>query len=102
MQAQCMVKSFYCNHFVRLYILHPIYNQQNTEESFMHSVNKFEYSGMCVHFRKLTDLAVINIFHGVNVPTPCNINVKNINLHLSYGGLISILARSIVIPESIK
>lgn len=49
--------------------------------------------------KKLTSFAVINIFHGVNVPTPCSNSVKNINLYLSYGGFISILARSIVIPK---
>jgi hypothetical protein len=46
----------------------------------------------------LTALAVINIFHGINVPTPCKMNVNNIKLNLSRGGLISIFARSIVIP----
>lgn len=73
-------------------------------------------SGVCIYFlnwvlpvhfiitlniishNKLTDFAVINIFHGINVPSPCSKNVKNTNLYLSYGGLISIFARSIVIP----
>lgn len=45
-----------------------------------------------------TFLAVINIFHGVNVPIPCNNNTINIKFNLSRGGLISIFARSIVIP----
>lgn len=38
----------------------------------------------------------MNIFHGVNVPIPCNNNMKKIKLNRSCGGLISIFARSIV------
>lgn len=49
-------------------------------------------------FQNHTDLAVMNMFHGVKVPIPCNNNIKYIIFNLSCGGFISNFARSIVIP----
>lgn len=34
----------------------------------------------------LTALAVINIFHGISTPTPCNRSTNNTRLYLSLGG----------------
>lgn len=42
------------------------------------------------------------MFHGINVPIPCNNNIKKIILNLSLGGFISSVARSIVMPVGIS
>lgn len=77
-------------------LFHLIYNLQNTKNEKKKIIKKLEKNG--IKKKLLTDLAVINMFHGIRVPIPWINNVKNINLYLSYGGLISILALSIVIP----
>lgn len=43
----------------------------------------------------------MNIFHGISVPMPCRMNTNRIRLNRSCGGLISIFARSIVMPAAI-
>lgn len=93
MQILYKAKNLCRNPIPHPYNFCAVYIQRNTEKKriFRNLHDLFERI-------KFTALAVINIFHGVSVPIPCNIKTNKIKLNLSRGGLISILARSIVIP----